>query len=164
MKLYEIAIDHQKALATLEQIDDLTQEDIQDNMSALTATFEEKALSVGAFIKNLEAEARAIKEAENNMVVRRKRIERQVNGLKDYLLINMCAINSKPISCPEFDIKLRSCPLSIEVIDESKIANKYFTIKKTISKTLIREGLATNDPRLDKWIKIIHDKQRVEIK
>ena len=61
---------------------DLPAEVINDTLEALGGELEEKTINVAKFLRNMEAVAEAIKEAEEAMAKRRKSLENRVKWMK----------------------------------------------------------------------------------
>ena len=89
MNLYKINEEYKAVLANLESMDDISQDVIDDTMSVFKEDLENKCLAVAAFIKNLDAEASAIKCAEESMSSRRKAIENKSKRMREYLAANL---------------------------------------------------------------------------
>jgi hypothetical protein len=144
MNLYKIAQDYQNIL---EKIHDPETGEINENALALldvvSNDVKKKGIAVAAYIKNIDAERQAIETAKKSMAARETQINNRVIYLTDYLRDNMqrCGINE--ISCPEFIIKLKKCPVSVDVINESLIPDIFKNRKEliTIDKVKIKENL-----------------------
>lgn len=141
--LYQIKNEYLQALNELENMEGLTPEMIQDSLAAIDAQFEEKALAVAAYIKNLEADIERMTEYRMAMAQRQDRIDNKVEHLKNYLKFNMQALDKKKIEGTEFDISLRSTQGQIIVDDEKVIDNKYWLEKlvKNVDKKAIRTDI-----------------------
>ena len=96
MHLYEYTEQYKQALTTLND-SDLPIEAIQDTLEGMKGEIKLKGKDVGAFIKNLEEDATAIKEAEKKMMARRKAIEAKTEWLRNYLVNNMVETGIKSI-------------------------------------------------------------------
>lgn len=134
MKLYDIANEYEMLLENT--FDDETGEVNEVALSQLNEIkedMEKKSIALASYIKNIDAECKAIEEAAKQMERRKKYLENKVNYLTDYLHSNMerCAINE--IKCPYFQIKLKKCPISVNVLDENIIPNEYKKEKMTIT-------------------------------
>jgi hypothetical protein len=112
-------------------------------IDALSYSFDEKAIAVAAYIKELESHADAIQNAIKEMTVRMARTSNKVLSLRDYLRGAMFVCDKQKISSPYFDIKRQKNPPSVEVIDGNLLDAKYFNIKETqtIDKARIKEDL-----------------------
>lgn len=148
MKLYEITDQYNAALSGLSEIEDLPQDAIDDTLEGIEGEFKDKAVNVAAFIKNLEAEARAIKDAEKSMADRRRSIESHANRLARYLLMQMQMTGIDKIEdSPFFKISLRNNPAKIVVDDEAKIASGYIVEKvvKSVNKQAIKMAIESGE-------------------
>lgn len=162
MKLYEITDNY---LATIDglEIDEETGEITNVAAHFPMQEFKDKAINVSKYINNLQAEANAIREAEEQMYRRRKRLERNHESLKEYLRNEMQRADITEISCPYFEIKRKKGLVSVDVIDESLLPSKFKAVKITESpdKTAIKKAIeAGEDVPGAKLVR----KERLEIK
>lgn len=96
MKLYEI--DH----AIMECVDNETGEIVDfDKLNALSMAKDKKLEGVGIAVKNLTAEAKAIREEEKNLAERRKSLETKAEGYKQWLadVLNGDKFETSKIRC-----------------------------------------------------------------
>ena len=134
MNLYKIANEYQEILSNT--FDDETGE-VNENAMALLEiakdSLEEKGIAVASYIKNIDAERKAIEEAKKEMAFRESRLDKRVDYLTQYLQSNMerCAISE--IKSPYFVIKLKKCPISTEILDENSIPNDYKKVKEVVT-------------------------------
>ncbi len=138
MKLYEISQMYQDTLDDIDSEDENSLEAI----NSIEVEFEDKAIAVISHFKNLEADAVAIKEEENKMKARRLSIEKNVAWLKNYLLNNMIETGINKITCPYFEVKLKTNPASTIIVDESLIPDEFKTEVRSvkIDKTAIKKA------------------------
>lgn len=139
MKLYEIANEYRSVFDQLSEITDLNDEIINDTLSPVKADFNDKAISLTSYFRNLEAEANAIKEAESMMSHRRKFIEKKIENLKKYLKSQMKATGITKISCPYFSVTLSKTKPKVDILDSNKIPEDFMktVIKKEPDKDKI---------------------------
>ena len=137
LKLYEIADTYLAALDNLADVEDLPPEAIADTLEALQGEFEDKALNVARYVRNLEAEASAIEEAKRRMDTRAKAAARQAAGLKGYLLRELERTGLK-IKAPDLALRLQANPPSVVVDDEASIP-EAFKQTETVTKILKAE-------------------------
>lgn len=134
MNLYEISNEYQ---ALLEQTyDPETGElfpQVMDKLEELSATMEDKAIAVASYIKNLEAEREAIEKAKKNMAERESRLDKRADYLTQYLQSNMERCGITEIKSPLFAIRLKKCPVSTDILDETLIPNDYKKVKEVVS-------------------------------
>ena len=133
--LYHLSTEYQLALdgmTDMLEAGDIDQASFDDTMGALEGELKDKAIAVAAYIKNLQAHAASIKEAEQEMTARRKAAEAKVKNLTDYLMANIKALDTKEIKSPQFDIKVKKKPLSVIVnCETSALPMQYINRKVT---------------------------------
>jgi predicted nuclease with TOPRIM domain len=141
--LYQLANDYQQAMDELSAIDDLSEEILRDTLDGLAGDLEQKSLQIAAYIKNIEAEASAIKEIEESRKDKRQRLERRLAKLKDYLKFNLERCNIKKISSPELDIAIQKNPYSLVIEDANLIPAEFIHVKEevVIDRVLIKQAL-----------------------
>ena len=123
-----------------------------DTLTSIEGEFNEKAENVAVYIKNLNAEIKAVKAEEKRLKSRRVSAENQVERMKKYLINSMQAIGVKKISMPRARITLRLNAESVVVENEKALIDwamrhdetilKYQEpeLKKTDIKELLRMG------------------------
>ena len=104
---------------------ELPDEVIADTLESLQFPIEEKAKNVAMVIRNIEASAKAIKEAADAMILRAKSEENRAKHLKGYLQSAMEATGITKIESPYFVISLRNNPESVVIDAESQIPADY---------------------------------------
>jgi hypothetical protein len=116
-----------------------------ENLNLAEGDVKEKSIAVAKFIKNIEAERVAIDDALSQMKLREVRLYNKIDYLTNYLKSNMEKSEINEISCPYFEIKIKKCPVSVNVIDEELVPIEYKrkVIKETISidKTKIKDAI-----------------------
>ncbi|WP_040209830.1 siphovirus Gp157 family protein [Clostridium polynesiense] len=88
MKLYELSQNY-KNLQELLDNEDIPQELITNALNEVEGQIEEKAENIAKLMKNLDADAKALKEEEKRLSDKRKAIENRVSAVKSYLYENM---------------------------------------------------------------------------
>ena len=126
---------------------ELPDEVIADTLESLQFPIEEKAKNVAMVIRNIEASAKAIKEAADAMILRAKSEENRAKHLKGYLQSAMVATVISKIESPYFVISLRNNPESVVIDAESQIPADYmrevpatYSPDKTLIKKAIQDG------------------------
>lgn len=115
------------------------------DFSALEELKEErqkKLENIALYIKNLDAEADAIKNEEDNLAKRRKRLARRAEGLK-YLLIKSITENGeKEFATARCSAKVRESDVT-EIMDINLIPKEYLKEKVEVSadKTAIKKAI-----------------------
>jgi hypothetical protein len=125
--LYEIALDYRKAADQLADLD-LDEQTIADTLDSLGGELEVKAQNVAMFVRNLEATAVAIKDAEGKMAARRKAIENRAERMKQYILENMQFCEIRQIECPWFKISIRENPSAVVVDAPDLIPEEFMRV------------------------------------
>ena len=126
MNLYKISKRYEQALIEFEDTE-LPDDVVADTLEALEGELVDKGKNVAAFIKNMEADVNAIKEAAKAMRERATAMERRTNHLKMLLLNTMQKHEIHEISCPWFVIKPRKHTLLA-----SMSTNSYSNIILTV--------------------------------
>lgn len=139
--LYKISNRYLEAYGMLYACEDMPQEAINDTLEGIQAEINDKALNIARMIKNLEADAAAIKNAEDEMAKRRKIIENKAKSLEAYLFFNLKNIEFKSIDSPDTVIKRGNVSESVVIDNEKLLLEKYFRIKKEPNKEEIKKDL-----------------------
>lgn len=120
--LYEIAAEF-KEIADRLQDSDLPDEVVRDTLEGCAMDFDNKAIATASLIRNMEATAAAIAEAEAVQYRRRKAIENRISALRSYLMSMMVTVDRRRIECPLFKIAVQGTKAS--VIIEGEIPDDY---------------------------------------
>lgn len=107
LSLYRIKEEYLASFRELSQLEELTEEMIKDSLVLIEDQFEEKALAVAAYIKNVEAESKALADHVRTLQARKGKMENSISKLKRYLVDNMKACDKIKIKGQELDIGLR---------------------------------------------------------
>ena len=147
LSLYELSSTYLEALEVLTDPEaDLPIEAVNDTLEGLSGGLEDKAVNVAKFLRNMEATAQAIKDAEAKMAKRRKSLENRVTWMKSYLKGSMEHTGITKIECPYFKIAIQSNPASVSILNEESIPADYkeqvisWRIDKTAIKNAIKGG------------------------
>jgi hypothetical protein len=148
LNLFQLSTKYIEALDFLTDPEmDLPIEAINDTLEGLSGVLEDKAINLAKFLRNLEATAEAIKEAEADMAKRRKAFENRVKWLKSYLKDSMENTGITKIECPFFKLSILKNPVSVEVFDENLIPEQFKEPVTTwkIDKNAIKEALKNGE-------------------
>ncbi len=144
MNLYEIALTYRDAADKLADLD-LDPQTLEDTLESLSGDLEEKATNTAFLIRNLEANAAAIKDAEAAMAARRKALENRAARVKDWVLANMMLAGVQKIECPYFKVSVRDNPAAVEVYEPGLIPANFMRQPDppppAVDKTAIKEAL-----------------------
>ena len=143
--LYTVADRYLQDLEKLSDLD-LPEEVVRDTIEGLQGDMQEKCTNVAAFIRNTEALAEQIKQAEATMAARRKALENRADRIRQYLLENMLRTGITKIESPWFKIALAKNPPSVVVDDEDtlKFAHPEFVkvvTTESLDKAAIKEAI-----------------------
>lgn len=137
ISLYEISKEYSEVLRDLESIEDLDAQVIKDTLEPFKDDLDKKCLSVGAFIKNLQAESDAVKDAENKLKARRATLDKKISSMKAYL----CEHLPHKLSDNQTVLSFRAGSKRTIVDDESKLPESCFVISKKVSLTEVKKNI-----------------------
>lgn len=149
MKLYEIANEYLELLEAIEG-GEIPEEAIGDTLESIVALLEDKADSIACMVKNLSAEAAAIKVEEDTLKARRKAKERQAEWFKTYLADILQRSGCTKLETARVKLSFRKSE-SVTIDDEAafiawaqKHNDSLLTYSApTISKTAVKDALAS---------------------
>lgn len=98
---------------------------LTDTLEAEAWPLELKAQNYGFVIRNLQATADSIKEAEAQMKARRQAIEKRAAVLLERLKTGLEIAGVSKLECPHFAIAIKKNPPSVEIWDEKQIPAEY---------------------------------------
>lgn len=156
LSLYKMTADYEKAFLELADLD-IPDDAITDTLQAIEGELSLKIANVGAFIKNLEAEADKIKSAETEIAKRRLAYESKVSRMKVYLKENMERSGIKKVSAVDgtFAITLIAPRASLVIDSEDSIPAEYksertvIDIDKAAIKKALEEGVDIGGAHLE---------------
>jgi len=144
MKLYEITNEFESIFNDVDENGEITQAMV-DAMDGLKDEFDNKAILIASYIKNIEAEENAIKLAMDDMKKRRESLISKADSLTEYLKYSMVKMSVTDINTsPLFRIRLKKCPVSVDIINELSIPAEYFREKivTSVDKIKLKEVLS----------------------
>lgn len=160
MRLYEITNEFENVFNQIGEDGELTEE-MMLNLDSLQSDFENKAVSVAAYIKNIEAEEAAIAQAIEDMRLRKAKLAKRADSLSEYLQFNLQRLSINEIkSSPYFKIKLKQCPPSVDVFDETVIPAEFWREKLTASvdkvklKEVLSDGVEVPGASIQRKVKL----------
>lgn len=132
--LYEIDNNIKAFIDNLfDSVDENGEVDIDmDILEDLKEQRQTKLENIALYIKNLASEASAIKEEENSLSERRKRLERKCERLKGILVRSMVENGEKELSSARYCAKIRDSKAT-EIYDDKILPPKYIIGKTTYS-------------------------------
>lgn len=158
--LFQLASEHRALSDKLHDLD-LDDETIADTLEGEAGNLVEKGKNVAAVFRNLESDAKQIKEAEQQLAERRKAIEKRAESLKQYLKTNMELAGILKIECPWFVVSIKQNPEAVTVDDEEAIPRDYFKeipasyqLDKTMVKQALKDGFDVAGVRLTRGTRL----------
>lgn len=153
MKLYEITHELSEAIEKYEEA--ATNEallQLEQTINSLTTPFTQKALGVGYYLKNLEADAVAIKSERERLSMLAEVNKAKFEWLKGYLKRNMEQVQTLKVSSPTLTLAIQKSPPSVVIDDETKVNDKYKRVipeHKEVDKKAILEEWKTSGLGVD---------------
>lgn len=148
-KLYEISERYLNLEALLDRADENIKEILLEGLCEIKEEFNEKALNLVKYIKNIDSDIDGFKAEEKRLSERRKTLETQKESIKEYLYIEMQKIGQKKADLGLFKLNIQNNPASVKVLDEKLIDKKY---------------LIEQEPKIDKKAILNDLKNNVEVK
>ena len=167
MRLYEIANDYLALMQAIEN-DEIPEDCIADTLESITSILEDKADNIACLIKNLVAEAEAIKAEETRLAERRKSKEKTAERMKEYLSETLLRSGYDKIETARNKISFRKSEV-VSVADEagfiawaSQNRDDLLTFKEpTLNKTAIKKAIASGEELIGATIEA---RQNIQIK
>ena len=160
MKFYELAEQYNEVRAMLdsgvaftEDVQDYDYEQaLRDTLDGIGGELEDKAADIAVIIKEMNAEAAALREEELNLAERRKAKENRVKWLTQYLADNMQAAGLAKVDRPRATLSFRKSK-GVKINDEEGFIlwaeeagqSRFLNVKTTVNKTAIRDALKAGD-------------------
>lgn len=161
ISLYAISKSFNELILT----DEVTEEEKEQALSTLKDMIENKSVEVIGLEKNMEYAIEAMKDEEARMKENRRLLENKLERYKDYIQSCMNILETTKIETPRGTISLVTNPISVEIVDENKIPNKY---KKQVIETKIDKAAISRDFKntgeLTEGVRIINDKKSLRFK
>lgn len=126
--LYLLSHEYREAADKLADLS-LDEQTIADTLEGMSGDMEAKATATACMIRNMQALAASIKEAEAAMAARRKALEARAERVTKYLLDCMQLAGVQKIECPHFALAVRQNPPSV-VINEPGLIPAEFMRQK----------------------------------
>lgn len=148
MKLYEIAADYENLMLAIEN-GDIPEEALADTLESITSLLDEKVDNIACWIKQLMAEAEAIKAEEDKLKARRTAKLNRAERLTNYLSETLKQAGCNKIETARNVISFRKTPPAV-VFDNEKAFIEWAQMhaygflnyaKPTVNKTAIKDYL-----------------------
>ncbi|SFC01895.1 virus Gp157 [Bacillus sp. 491mf] len=123
MKLYELTSNFNQLQQIIE--DGADQEAIHDTLQAIDEAIDDKVQGAALLIRNIEAQAEAIKVEEKRLSDRRKFFENNCKKIKDYLYQQMVAVDKRRVKGALVTVGIQKNPASLEIATDAVIPPEY---------------------------------------
>ena len=161
INLYAIS----KSFNELMLADEVAEEEKEQALSILGDMIKNKSVEVIGLEKNMEYAIEAMKDEEARIKENRRLLENKLERYKGYIQSCMNILETNKIETPRGSISLVANPISVEIVDEEKIPNKYK--KQVIEVKIDKQAIARdfkNTGELTEGVRIINDKKSLRFK
>jgi hypothetical protein len=143
MNLYELTDSYLKVLELIEN----GEEGLEDTLESINDAIEVKADGYARIIRNLEANAVALKTEIDRLTNRRRSIENSIDRLKENLKNAMIATGKEKIKTDLFNVTVVNNPVAVNVIDEKLIPEEYFKVEiiRKLDKLSLRDAIKNGE-------------------
>jgi len=142
--LYDLVGERLALQNKLEELD-FDEVTIADTLEGESTAIQAKIEDYAFVIRNMEALPDAIKAEEKRLADRRKAIEKRVEHIKNWLLVNMQQAGISKIESPVFTVALQNNPASVIIDDESLIDDGFKRLPEplplVVDKNLIKAAI-----------------------
>ena len=142
--LYEIAGLYRQILEMEPETDDEFGA-MMTALDELQGELTEKADNIVRYIRNLNAEAEALKAEEAALYKKRKAAENKAERLKAYLAAQMTLCGLKELKAGLFKLRFQPTAPAISIVDESAVPEKFRRVKIEIDRLAIRDAIKAGE-------------------
>lgn len=119
MSLYTIT-EEMQALSEMLEAGEMSEEELQDTIEAVTLEWDAKVDDIISVIKNMEAEAEDIRDEEKKLAERRRKKERAAERIRAYLTNSMLRLGRTWYDSPRHEVSFRRSS-RIRITDEGAL-------------------------------------------
>lgn len=118
--------------------------EIAEKLNIAESDLKEKTVNYAYYIKKLEADNKIIDEEISRLREMKARNQKKSEALDKAIVRAMMLFSLDKVETPTLKLSLRESE-SVNVLDESKLSDNFFTTKitKTVSKTALKDALKT---------------------
>lgn len=115
-----------------------------EELDGLMLEREAKLENIGLYIKELEYQAKALREEEKSLAERRQQAEKKVDWLKQYAAASVANFGALETSRIKMTVRTSE---SIEILDDTKLPPEFMRSKTTWTpdKTMIKEAIRNGE-------------------
>lgn len=135
--LYELATDYANLQDAFEN-DNLTREELEAILDAMEESRDDLRVKVDntcRLLRNADGEIKKFKEEEARLAARRKALENKRRHVHDWLKSTLDLLNVKNVKTDLFHVSIVVNGHRIVVVDESKIPEEFWKVKREPDKT-----------------------------
>ena len=144
MTLYELTGQYRELL-DMAECGDVDPNVLRDTLEAVGGEIEDKAENYACIIKQLEADAVALKTEEDRLAARRKSVENNVKNMKAALQNAMYATGKTKFKTNLFSFNIQKNPTSLFIADMDMVPGRFMVPQPDLpDKTAIKEYLKEN--------------------
>lgn len=141
LTLYQIAAEH-RAITDVLMDSGCDEQTLRDTLEGEAWPMELKAQNYAFVIRNMEANAEAIREVEKQMAARRQSVENRAKYLKERLKGAMELAGMKKIESPHFVISIAKNPASVDLYEPGLVPPQFSKRPPPeIDKAAVKEAL-----------------------
>lgn len=148
MNLYKID-ESINQLVELFENGDLTEEELNQGLEAMGEITKDKIDNIVSYIKNVNAEVKALKEEETNLSTRRKSKEKQVDRLKDYVKDYLVRNELKKLETTRNVISIAKTPAKVKISE----LEEFYKWAEGNYKELIKTDISANLTKIKDIVK-----------
>jgi hypothetical protein len=152
MKLYELTDEFARLEIMADGIDNEQDAEAFSQLWAeIAGAFEDKAERTACVIRNLEAEAKAIKEEEDRLRARRKSLETSSDRLRGYLETHMTLNGLPKITGKLFTLAIQKNPPSLR-LDAESLPDAWWIVKREPDTSRVKDALKAGQEIQGAWL------------
>ena len=163
MHLYELTTEYEAIIQAIQDAEGDVSPDLLAKLDAIGGAFTDKADSIAAVVRTLEATEAAAKTEQDRLAGYRKSLASHADWLKVYLRDQMIRTGNTKVEGPRFRVAVAACPASVDVTDEALVPRDYFEpqpakLSKAALLKALKEGATVAGARL------VTDKKTIRIR
>jgi hypothetical protein len=116
----------------------------EDNFNELEVERQAKLEAVSLYIKNLEADAAAIRAEEKALAERRQAKERKAERLREYVTRSMQTFGDVKLETARVALSFRKS-IAVKIMHEGRIPTRYIEYKPQVKRAELKKALQAGD-------------------